>query len=113
MNKIIRSIKDVLLSIHQGKRGLIALCCLTALVSGIASPVSVWANAKVLDLGIAVAQKSMAFSAYAVYLGLFCLCLLLPQAVNILLQSYIEPARTLILRTSFKGKMLQKLKRMR
>lgn len=113
MSKIIRSIQDVLHSIHQGKRGLIALCCLTALISGIASPVSVWANAKVLDLGIAVAQKSMAFGSYAVYLALFCLCLLLPQVVNILLQSYIEPESALILRTSFKGKMLQKLKRMR
>ena len=113
MNKITRSIKDVLRSIHQGKRGLIALCSLTALVSGIVSPVSVWVNAKVLDLGIAVAQKSMAFSAYVAYLVLFCLCLLLPQVINILLQSYIEPASTLILRTFFKGKMLQKLKRMR
>ncbi len=68
MSKIIRSIQDVLHSIHQGKRGLIALCCLTALISGIASPVSVWANAKVLDLGIAVAQKSMAFGSYAAYI---------------------------------------------
>lgn len=113
MNQIVRSIKDVLRSIHQGKRGLIALCCLIALVSGIASPLSVWANAKVLDLGIAVAQKSMTFGAYVVYLVLFCLCLLLPQVVNILLQSYIEPASMLIFRTSFKEKMLQKLKRMR
>lgn len=113
MHKIIGPIKDVLRSIHQGKRGLIALCCLTALVSGITLPVSVWANAKVLDLGIAVAQKSMDFGAYVVYLVLFCLCLLLPQVINILLQAYIEPASALIFRTSFKGKMLQKLKRMR
>lgn len=113
MNKVIRSIKDVLVSIHQGRRGLIVLCCLAAAVSGVAAPVFVWANAKVLDLGIAVAQKNMTFGAYAVYLGLFCICLLLPQLVNILLQSYIEPASALILRTSYKGKMLQKLKRMR
>lgn len=113
MNKIIRSVKEVLRSIHQGKRGLIILCCLTALASGIASPVSVWANAKVLDLGIAVAQKRLPFRIYTVYLALFCLCLLLPQVVNILLQSYIEPASKLILRTFFKGKMLQKLKRLR
>lgn len=113
MKKIIRSIKDILTSIHQGKRGLIALCCLAAVGSGVAASLSVWANAKVLDLGIAVAQKNMSFGAYIIYLGLFCFCLLVPQMVNILLQSYIEPTSALILRTSFKGKMLQKLKRMK
>ncbi len=113
MIKIIRAVRDVLTSIHQGNRWLIALCGLVAAVSGVAASLFVWTNAKVLDLGIAVAQNRMTFDAYTVYLGLFCICILLPQLANILLQSYIEPASALILRTSFKGKMLQKLKRMR
>lgn len=112
MTKIIRSVRNVLKSIHQGRRGLIGLCCLVSVVSGVAASVFVWVNAKVLDFGIVVAQKNMTFGAYAVYLVLFCGCLLLPQLVNILLRSYIEPASVLILRTFFKGKMLQKLKRL-
>ena len=113
MKKTLSSISDILKTIHRGRHGLIALCCLFSVVSGVAAPLFVWANGKVLDLGVAVAQKNMSFGVYIVYLGLFCLCLLLPQLVNILLQSYLEPASALILRTYVKGEMLHKLKRLR
>lgn len=113
MKKTILSLRDVLISIHQGNRWLIPLCGFVAVTSGVSTPLLVWANAKVLDLGIAVAQKRMAFDTYIIYLGLFCAFLLIPQIANVILRSYIEPESMLILRTSFKGKMLQKLKRIR
>ena len=113
MKKTILSLRDVLISIHQGNRWLIPLCGFVAVTSGVSTPLLVWANAKVLDLGIAVAQKRMAFDTYIIYLGLFCTFLLIPQIANVILRSYIEPESMLILRTSFKGKMLQKLKRIR
>lgn len=112
MKRILCAIKDVFESIHQGRPGLIVMCFLAAVISGVISPLFVFANAKVLDLGVLVAQQKMPIEDYLVYLVLFCVCLFLPQFVNVLM-GYIEPASALVLRTSYKGKMLQKLKRMR
>ena len=56
----------------------------------------------------------MRFTAYAPYLTLFIALTLLPVAVgDLFIFGYIRPRCELIIRTAYKGKMLQKLKRLR
>lgn len=111
MIKLVKSIRDVLMSINKGKRGLISLCFMASICAGFSTSLSLWSNAKVLDLGVLVSQKRLTFDAYSVYLLVFCVSLLLPHMVTVLMRSYIEPTSLLILRTHYKQKMLQKLKK--
>lgn len=92
---------------------LVILCWFAAVCSGLIAPLLTWVNGMVLDLGLEVAAGSFVFSSFLPYLLVFALCLLLPQFVDTLVWAYIKPASQLILRTSYTGKMLQKLKVMR
>jgi ATP-binding cassette subfamily B protein len=92
---------------------IIFLTIVTAMLSGASNPIFVWVNRQVLNLGMDVAAGKIAFSEYMPYLVLFVACALLPQLFSMLLWTYIDPACELILRTAYKGRMMQKLKRMR
>lgn len=113
MYKVLKKIKGLFVIIHKENALLIALCVLISIVYGVATPVFVWISGKVFDIGLEVAQKRITFNEYIPYLVLFCICSIIPQLIRIILQSYIVPKSELIFRTSFKGEMLQKLKKMR
>jgi ATP-binding cassette subfamily B protein len=77
-------------------------------------PLSVWVNSQIFNLGLAVASGDLQFIDYIPYLILFVVLALLPVVIgDLFVSSYIRPRGELIIRTAYKGKMLQKLKRLR
>lgn len=107
MRRIFKAYRELLGIIYSERPFIIILSIAAAILSGVLNPIFVWVNMQVLNLGMDVAAGKMAFSAYTPYLALFVACALLPQAFS--MRTYIEPASQLILRTAYKGKMLQKL----
>ncbi|NLK74424.1 MAG: ABC transporter ATP-binding protein [Clostridiales bacterium] len=113
MKRIFKGYRELIGIIYRENPLIVILCIMVAVLSGAANPIFVWVNRQVLSLGTEVAAGRFAFSTYIPYLVLFVVCALLPQVLNMLLWTYIYPASQLILRTAYKGKMLQKLKKMR
>jgi len=114
MKRAVRAYSEILHILFQESPLIIAAAFASAILSGINVPVSVWINSRIFDLGLSVASGETPFVSYVPYLILFVLSALLPVvAGDILDSSYIRPKCQLILRTAYKGRMLQKLKRLR
>jgi ATP-binding cassette subfamily B protein len=87
---------------------------IAAILCGVMTPLSVWTNTRVFNLGLDVAAGTLPFAAYIPYLVLFAVMALLPTLIdNFFIFGYISPRCQLILRTAYKGKMLRKLKKLR
>lgn len=114
MKRICRAYKEILTILYSDSPTVVIMTFLSSLLSGLAVPLSVWVNSRIFDLGILTASGEMEFLSYIPYLILFVILSLLPVlAGDILASSYIRPRCQLILRTAYKGRMLQKLKRLR
>ncbi|HML46192.1 MAG TPA: hypothetical protein PKE04_05520, partial [Clostridia bacterium] len=85
-----------------------------ATVTGLRSPLNAWVNQHIFDDGLAVASGEMAFAAFAPYLALLIATTLLPSLLqSLLVYGLVQPRMLLILNTAYKGKMLEKLKKLR
>ena len=83
-------------------------------LTGCAVPVTVWVTGRLFCLAPLVASGDMAFQAFSPYLALFVVLTMLPVvAGDLFLDSYVQPNVSLILKSALKGRMLQKLKKMR
>jgi ATP-binding cassette subfamily B protein len=113
MLKIISAFKQVLGIIWQQRPWVAVMCTFLAILSGLLSPLAVWINGQVIDLGLAVAAHHSSFKAYVPYLILFGLSLLLPQIITTIKATYLEPATELVFSTSFKEGLIRQLEKMR
>lgn len=114
MKRIYIAYKELLHILFLQKPYLVIITFVSAILSGLITPLSIWVNSRIFDLGLLTASGEMAFFSYIPYLVLFVLLSLLPVLVgDILSDSYIRPRCQLIFRTVYKGKMLQKLKTLR
>lgn len=113
MQRIFKGYKELLCIIYSERPFIVISCIVVAFLSGSLNPLYVWVNGQVLNLGMNVAAGKMAFTSYIPYLALFVVCALLPQAFSMFIWTYIDPCSQLILHTAYKGRMLQKLKKMR
>lgn len=114
MKRICRAYKEILTILYSESPVIVVMTFASAVLSGLIAPLSIWVNSRIFDSGLLVASGEMRFLAYIPYLILFIVLALLPVLVgDILTSSYIRPRCQLILRTAYKGKMLQKLKTLR
>ncbi len=114
MKRIFKAYKELLSILFSESKFVVIATIISSILVGLVVPVSVWVNSQIFNLGLTVASGETPFSAYIPYLILFVVLTLLPVVIgDFFIYGYIEPRSQLILRTSFKGKMLQKLKKMR
>ncbi len=114
MKRICRAYREIIGVLFAESPFIVILTFASAVVSGLITPLSVWVNGRILDLGLLTASGEMGFLSYLPYLVLFVILGLAPVLVgDILSNSYIRPRCQLILRTAYKGKMLRKLKVLR
>lgn len=113
MKRILKAYCEVMNIIFTERPYLVILCILTAACSGIFGFFSVYVNENIFSKGIEVAKGSYSFQAYSIYLILFICCALIPQICSSIMMTYIEPESNLFLRTSYKGKMLKKLEKLK
>ncbi len=114
MKRIFSAYRELLSIIYQESPFVVLSAIIAAIIMGAAAPVSIWVNSQIFNLGLLVAGGTMQFASYIPYLVLFVILMLLPVVVgDLFIYGYVEPRSQLILRTAYKGKMLQKLKKMR
>jgi ATP-binding cassette subfamily B protein len=114
LKRILKAYKELLGILFAESPFLVIVVFAAALLAGALRPLSVWTNARIFNLGLEVASGAFPFASYLPYLALFAVLALLPAIIDqFIIFSYVSPRCQLILRTAYKGKMLQKLKTLR
>ena len=114
MKRIFNAYRELLGIIFAVSPFIVIATFVSAILTGAVVPASVWVNSQIFNIGLSVASGELPFSDYIPYLILFVVLALLPVVIgDLFISSYIRPRSELILRTAYKGKMLQKLKKLR
>lgn len=113
MKRIIRAYRELLRIIYQKRPAVVIFAILSAAIAGVLSPALIWANQRLLDLAQNAAMGITSLIEIVPTLILFVLCILMPNVIAMVQDVYVDPACELIFRTTHKGKMLQKLKRIK
>lgn len=114
MKRLLKAYEDLLGTIYREAPIMVVLTFIAAIVSGLLTPLAIFVNSHIFNDGISVASGKMAFAQYIPYLVLFVIIAILPSIINeVFIYGYVEPRAQLIIRTTFRGKMLQKIKKMK
>jgi ATP-binding cassette, subfamily B, bacterial len=113
-NRVFRAYRTLLGIIASEAPGIVVGTFLAAFAMGMIQLLNVVVNQRIFDEGLALAAGEIAFRQYLPNLVAFVLMALLPPLLNqVYLYGFVQPRALLILRTAFKGRMLQKLERMK
>jgi ATP-binding cassette subfamily B protein len=114
MKRLFKVFTEILGVIFASNPFVVIFVFVSAILTGVISPIFVWVNSLIFDRGIMVASGELSFHLYIPYLILFIVLALLPVIIgDVLIRSYIWPRCQLILRTAYKSKMLKKMKKLR
>ena len=112
MKRIYAAYRELLGILFSESPLVVIVVLAAAVVYGALTPFSTWVSANVFNGAVSVAQGA-AFSTLTPFLILFVVTALLPNLLVLLQWYYAEPRSQLILRTAYKGKMIEKLKKLR
>lgn len=107
-----KAYKMLLKEIYRESPIMVILTFIAAIISGLITPLTIFVNRNILNGGISIAEGKMAFDEYIPYLVLFVIVAILPSIIQTFIYGFVEPRSMLILRTSLKGRMLKKIKKM-
>ncbi|MDR1299826.1 MAG: ABC transporter ATP-binding protein/permease [Oscillospiraceae bacterium] len=114
MKRLVKAYRDLLSILAAEAPLMIAGVFAASLLCGAIGAIGVWLNGRLFDTALDIARGTGQFSRIVPYLAAFAVVGLLPNILdNYFIFSYAEPRCLLIIRSSFKGKMLQKLKRLK
>ena len=113
MKRIFTAYKDLISIIFNDAPLIVILTFICTIVNGLLTPIGVYVNQNVFDGGLAVARGEMVFADYAIFIVLFVIIAILPEVLSGIIFSYIQPHSLLTLRTTYKARMLKKLKTMK
>ena len=114
MKRLFTCYGDLLGVLFKDAPIMVILTFLSAVVAGLLNILTIYAGSHVFNDGLAVAAGEMTMAQYTPYLVMFVAAMLLPSLIsNVFLYGYVQPRSMLILRSSYRGRMLQKFKRMR
>ena len=90
---------------------LLILTFAASIIRGLLPPLSMYVNSNIISGGMAIAEGTMSYANYAVYIVLLIVISLLPAFVGeLLIYGYVQPKVILIIRSHYKDKMIIKLK---
>ncbi|HHT84686.1 MAG: ABC transporter ATP-binding protein [Bacillota bacterium] len=112
--RIIRAYRELLGILSAEAPVMVVSVFAVALALGIMKLLGLFLNKRLLDDGIALARGLITYREYLPYLVLFVVLSVLPGLLEgVYVYGFVEPRSLLILRTKFKGRMLDKLSRMK
>lgn len=104
MKRIFKAYGELLSILFSESPFVVIAIFVSAIITGVVPPISVWVNSQIFNLGLAVAAGDLEFISYVPYLISFVVLSLLPVVVGDLFnESYIRPRCELIIRTAYKG----------
>jgi ATP-binding cassette subfamily B protein len=113
MRRILKAYRELLGILFAESPLVVMAAFAAAILCGVMGPLSVWVNSNIFNRGLDVASGRLPFASYLPYLVLFAVLALLPALIEgFFVYNYVNPRCQLILRTAYKGKMLQKLKKL-
>jgi len=112
MKELMRAYRELFSILLEESPFIVVAAFAVSMLAGVVVPIFVWVNGVVFDYAIYVASGEASFEMIVPYLGLFAVLMMIPSVTRLFMYGYIEPRSLLILRTTYKGKMLQKLKKM-
>lgn len=92
---------------------VVVLVFAASVALGLLQPFGVFVNSRLFNLSLAAAQGEVGLAALTPYFLLFVAASLAPNLLHLFVYGYAEPRCLLVLRSAFRGEMLQKLKRMK
>ena len=114
MKAVVKAYKDLFKVLFAEIPKTVILVLLAAVIGGFLSFLTVWVTGRIFNLGLNVVSGDIQFSAYVPYLMIFAVITIVPPLLlDLFNYSYAEPKCQLVLRTVYKGRMLQKLKSMK
>jgi len=114
LKRLFKAYRELLGILFAESAFLVISVFASAIITGTIAPVSVWVNSKIFNLGLSAAAGEIPFASFIPYIIMFAFLMLLPAATGeLFVATYIRPRCELILRTAYKGRMLQKLKKIR
>jgi ATP-binding cassette subfamily B protein len=84
-----------------------------SILFGLLAPFGVFVNSNLFNLGLKVAQGEVGFGELIPFLVLFVVAALAPGLIDLFVDGFAEARSQLVLRSAFRGEMLQKLKKMK
>lgn len=113
MKRIFAAYKDLIGIIFRESPWIVVLTFVCTVITGVLTPLGIYVNQNIFDGGLAVAEGKLAFSNYALFLVLFVIMAILPELIDGIVYQYVQPRSLLILRTTYRARMLKKLKTMK
>ena len=114
MRRVYRSYRELIGILWRASRWIVVVTFACAVVSGFIPPLAAWAGRHVIDDGLRVAEGEMPFSAFTPFLAAMIASAVMPSILRgMIIYGLVQPRVLLILETSYKGEMLQKLKKLR
>lgn len=114
MKRILKAYRELLSILYKEAPVTVIAVFVLAAVNGSLSFISVYASQHVYDDGLRVATGAITMAEYVPYLILLILTIILPPIISeLFVFGYATPRCVMILNTSYKGLMLQKLKKMK
>lgn len=92
---------------------LLLITIILSVIQGICPPLVTWSVKQIIDKGVLVAKGGFTFKDMLPVLVLFSIASLAPSIINIYIQGFVQSRSQLILRTSFRAKMIGKLKKLK
>ena len=92
---------------------LVVLVFATAIIYGFLTPVQIYANSNIFNIGLRIAEGKAEFSELTPFLILFAVYALAPRFIELLVHGFISQRTTLVLRSAIRGEMLNKLEKMK
>lgn len=113
LKTLFNAYKKLIAEIYKEAPIMVILTFIVSIIFGLIAPLSIFVNSHILNDGIAIAEGNMTFKQYIPYLVLFVIVAILPTIIETFVYGFVEPRSMLILRTSLRGRMLQKIKKMK
>lgn len=105
--------KYLLKILMQNAPFIVIFVFILSLISGLLTPLSVFVNSEILNIGLEIAAQQKEYTTLLPLLGLFLFSALAPNLISMFIWGIAEPRSMLVLRSAFRSEMLQKLKRMK
>lgn len=111
MKNLFRSYKELIGILLKENPSMVCVTLFVAILLGLSTPFSIFVNSHIFNDGLLIAAGTKNMSDLTPYLICFVILSVVPSLLQMIyLDNYVEKRTLLILRTSYKGKMLKKLK---
>jgi len=112
MKKIVNAYKKIFKIVTKESPFLIILLLFLSVIQGLVGPIGTYINQHIFDDGLLLANNEITFIEFLPLIVGLILIAIIPNLVRTIVYTFIEERSLLMFRTTFRGEMIEKLKRL-